>query len=54
LASEVAYLATDGSGYVPLDSAANLYDVEPAEQKAINLRDIAILLDAWLEEKLWP
>ncbi|MHC4479080.1 MAG: LamG domain-containing protein [Planctomycetota bacterium] len=53
-AAEVAYLATEGTGYVPLTSQTNLYDQEPAGQKAINLRDLAVLLDYWLLEKLWP
>ncbi|MHC4477677.1 MAG: LamG domain-containing protein [Planctomycetota bacterium] len=53
-AAEVAYLATEGTGYVPLVSQVNLYDEEPAGQKAINFRDITLLLQSWLEEELWP
>jgi hypothetical protein len=53
-AAEVAYIATEGTGYFGLESRVNIYDEEPAGQKAINLRDLAVLLDDWLEEKLWP
>ncbi|MHC4501048.1 MAG: LamG-like jellyroll fold domain-containing protein [Planctomycetota bacterium] len=54
-AGEVAWLATDGTGNVALRSEANLYDQEPEGEKAINLRDIALLIaEHWLEEKKWP
>jgi hypothetical protein len=53
-AAEVAWLATDGTGYMALTSTANLYDMEPANQKAINIRDIAILFDNWGVQRLWP
>ncbi|MHC4573412.1 MAG: LamG domain-containing protein [Planctomycetota bacterium] len=52
--AEVAWLASDGTGYVPLTSELNLYDAEPKYHKVINLRDAAVLADAWLERKLWP
>jgi MSHA biogenesis protein MshQ len=52
--TEVAYVATNGSGYLPLDSIANLYDSEPLGQKAVNFKDYAVLMASWLEEKLWP
>jgi hypothetical protein len=51
---EVAWLATEGTGYMALMSQTNLWDSEPAGQKAINLRDMAVVLGSWLEEKLWP
>jgi len=50
----IAYIATQGTGYVPLDAVSNVYDAEPAGQKAVNFKDFAELLTAWLEEKLWP
>jgi hypothetical protein len=53
-AGEVAYIATEGTGYVPLVSEANLYDEEPPGQKVINARDLAVLADMWVEQKLWP
>ena len=53
-AAEVAWIATDGTGYIALTSEANLYDEEPEGAKAINFRDIAVLMDSWGEEKLWP
>jgi beta-galactosidase len=49
--NEVAYLATDGTGVIPLNSLANLYDVAP---HIINFKDFAMLADKWLEEELWP
>jgi hypothetical protein len=51
---EIAHLATQGTGYVPLQSLANLYDNESAGNKAVNFRDYAVIMNAWLEEKLWP
>jgi hypothetical protein len=38
----------------PLLSAYDIYDGEPAGEKAINIRDLAVVLNSWLEEKLWP
>ncbi|MHC4646216.1 MAG: LamG-like jellyroll fold domain-containing protein [Planctomycetota bacterium] len=52
-AAEIAWLATDGAGYVPLRSPLNLYDKEISGQ-AINFRDYAVLMASWLEKKLWP
>jgi hypothetical protein len=52
--AEVAWIATEGSGYWSLESPANLYNEEPAGQKAINIRDITVLLNVWLEERFWP
>jgi hypothetical protein len=54
-ANEVAWLATDGTGYRRLRSNANLYDLEKEGEKSINFRDLAVLIDEhWLEEILWP
>ncbi|MHC4866760.1 MAG: LamG domain-containing protein [Planctomycetota bacterium] len=50
--AEVAYLASQSTGTIPLDSEANLYSGEAVE--AVNIRDLAVLLDHWLEVKLWP
>ncbi|MHC4498377.1 MAG: LamG domain-containing protein, partial [Planctomycetota bacterium] len=50
--AEIAWLASQGTGEVLLDSAANLHSGESPE--AINLRDLAKLLVTWLEQKLWP
>lgn len=63
--AEVAYLAdttpTDGSLYVPLNSAANVApkvgDVgvyNPANPDVVNFLDYALLIDSWLDETLWP
>jgi len=50
----VAYIATQGSGYVPLLAPVNIYDAEAAGSKAVNFKDLAELMTAWLEQKLWP
>ncbi|MHC4500180.1 MAG: hypothetical protein ACYS83_11190 [Planctomycetota bacterium] len=52
--AEVRWLATDGTGYVPLISRVNLYDKEPPGKQFINFRDLAMLLEDWLKEGLWP
>jgi len=53
---EAGYVATKGAGglYFPLDSAANLHDQEPQNQKKVNFKDLAILAGQWLEQLLWP
>jgi hypothetical protein len=51
-AGEIGYLASEGTGEVLLDSEANLYSGESPE--VINIRDVAVLLETWLEQKLWP
>ncbi|MHC4665339.1 MAG: LamG domain-containing protein [Planctomycetota bacterium] len=54
-AGEIAWLATDGTGYRRLRSPANLYDLELPGEKSVNFRDIALLIEEhWLEEKKWP
>jgi hypothetical protein len=55
-AEEIAYVASAPThdGYMALDIPENIYDDEPAGQKAINLRDFAELMTAWLDQQLWP
>jgi hypothetical protein len=53
-AAEVGWLATDGTGYVGLNSLLNVYDTEPAGEKVINIRDLGVMLNSWLEKKYWP
>ncbi|MHC4345642.1 MAG: LamG-like jellyroll fold domain-containing protein [Planctomycetota bacterium] len=53
-AGEVAWLATEGSGYVPLTSPANIYDQEPPGQKVVNFKDFALVAQHWLQQTLWP
>ncbi len=57
-AAEVAYLADespgDGELYVPVPPLAEFYDAEPVKSRKINLKDYAVLVEAWLEEQLWP
>ena len=56
--AEIAYLADatpgDGESYIPVASAANIYDEETQGFKAINFKDFAVLADQWLDEELWP
>jgi hypothetical protein len=56
--AEVRYLADktpgDGKLYVPIQSSAELYDKEPMNSRAVNLRDFAELADQWLSLQLWP
>jgi len=53
-AGEVAWLATEGSGYVPLESPAEIYGEEPSGQKIVNFKDFSLLAEHWLQWKLWP
>jgi hypothetical protein len=53
-AAEVAYVAAGPSGYVALESPVNLYNGEPDGEKAINFRDLAVLMTKWMEQKLYP
>lgn len=47
---QVAYLATVGTGYYPLQSrTANAY-----EDENIDFKDYAVMADNWLGEQLWP
>ena len=52
-AEDVRYLGTDGTGFLALQSIADLVK-EPLGQGAVNLRDFAILADSWLEEEMYP
>jgi len=56
--AEIAYLAddspADGELYIAVPSAANLYDEEPLLSKSVNFKDIALLVEQWLDELLWP
>jgi len=56
--AEIAYLADatpgDGESYIPVASAANIYDEEAQGLKAVNFKDFAVLADQWLDEQLWP
>jgi len=47
---EVTYLATDGTGYVPLQSRT----VNFFEDEQIDFKDFALFAVQWLEEVLWP
>ncbi|MHC4658267.1 MAG: LamG domain-containing protein [Planctomycetota bacterium] len=53
-AAEVAWLASDGTGYVGLAVPFNLYDEESVDLKVINFKDFAVLMESWLERKRWP
>ena len=51
-AAEVTYVATKGSGYMPLLARTNLPDTEAQGQKAINFRDYALFMTKRLEKKI--
>jgi len=40
--------------YFPIESPAELYDGEPQYFRSINFRDLKVLAETWLEERLWP
>ncbi len=42
------------SNYHPVPSSAELYDSEAEGSKIINLKDLAVLAQLWLEVELWP
>jgi hypothetical protein len=53
--AEVAWLATDGTGYAPLTTPINLYDKDKPGEQAINYKDFAELMEHWLDPPmLWP
>jgi hypothetical protein len=56
--AEVAGLVDDTPGdgqlYIPVPSAANIYDDEPEGSRSVDFKDFAILADSWLDELLWP
>jgi hypothetical protein len=54
LAPEIAYIAGDGNSIFEMDSWVNLWDKESAGSRAVNLRDYATIMEAWLNERLWP
>ncbi|MHC4707069.1 MAG: LamG domain-containing protein, partial [Planctomycetota bacterium] len=53
-AAEIGYLASDGTGIFVEKSIANLIDGEAPGERAVNLRDFAILADEWLTREFWP
>jgi hypothetical protein len=53
-ASEVAYVAAGPSGYIPLELEVNIYNSEPDGQKAVNFRDLALFMEQWMDQILWP
>jgi len=52
--AEIGWLASGGTGYVPLVSVVNIYDEEAQGSKAVNFRDLAKLMPSWGEEQFWP
>jgi hypothetical protein len=53
-AAEIGYLASDGTGIVVETSIANLIDGEAPGERAVNMRDFAVLADEWLKREFWP
>ncbi|MBL7184918.1 MAG: hypothetical protein ISS70_01220 [Phycisphaerae bacterium] len=56
--AQIAYLADespeDGLLYIPVPSVANIHDQEPEGSRAVNFKDLAVLISEWLGEELWP
>jgi len=52
--AQIAHIASQGTGYIPLVSDYDLHDSEAPGLKAVNFRDLALLLSDWMEQKLWP
>ncbi|MHC4623920.1 MAG: LamG domain-containing protein [Planctomycetota bacterium] len=56
--AQVAYIVQGDAAttplYVPLESDADVYDEEPANSKAVNFRDFALIVQDWLDELMWP
>jgi hypothetical protein len=54
--AEIAYLATQGAPtlHVPIPSVADLYQGEPQGSQWINLKDVGVMGNSWLEKVLWP
>ena len=44
----------ESEGIVVEDSIANLIDGEAPGERAVNLRDFAVLADEWLKREFWP
>jgi hypothetical protein len=53
-AEEIAYLATDGTGILAVQSIANLYNDEDFGKRAVNFKDLAKLAAGWRDQELWP
>jgi hypothetical protein len=53
-AAEIGYLASDGSGIFVEESIANVIDGEAPGERAVNMRDFAVLADEWLKREFWP
>jgi hypothetical protein len=52
-AAEIGYLASGGTGIFVEKSIANLIDGEAPGERAVNLRDFAILADRLLDREFW-
>ena len=52
--AEIGGVMGESEIYQPVFSLANLYDSEPANSKAVNFDDYAIMADGWLDFQLWP
>jgi hypothetical protein len=52
--AEIAYLATKGSGYYPLQDREVNFNEQGDSAEKIDFMDYAIMADYWLDEQLWP
>jgi len=51
---EIAYIATDTTRIFSVQSIANLYNDEDLGERAVNIRDFAVIANSWLVQRLWP
>jgi len=52
--AEVVSVRGLGTLYIPLLSPAEIYDLEPENQRKVNFKDFAVLADRFLEEDMFP
>ena len=51
---EIAYLATKGTGYYPLQDRETNFNEEGDSAEKIDFMDFARMADYWFEEQVWP
>ena len=53
--AEALYLASDGTGQMPVPSDAELFSAEAVGSKQIDFKDYCLLVaNEWFKEYLWP
>jgi hypothetical protein len=52
--AEISYLATDGTGYYPLQDRETNFNEEGQSAEKIDFMDFALMADYWFQEQVWP